>query len=179
MSDQCQTVVKNNNNNKSTPSSPWFKKKKRGGGHLLYTCKEIFSVRFLGFVLPDDVLIIFWHRRGVFTSLCDGTSIMATTLKQSRIRRVQLISVQFFDRFGRRSSMADYSVENLFPSFLQQALVISSGMGRDVHSLLLSIQHLLCRPRRLASFKGPEGCLRRGCRGVLQTRTMRASASSQ
>ena len=24
----------------------------------------------------------------------------------------------------------------------------SSGMGRDVHSLMLSIQHFLCRPRR-------------------------------
>ena len=39
--------------------------------------------------------------------------------------------------------MKDDSVEILFKSFLQEALVSSSGLGRDVHSLTLSIQHFL------------------------------------
>ena len=40
--------------------------------------------------------------------------------------------------------MKEDSVEILFQSFLQEALVSSSGMGRNVHSLMLSwIQFLL------------------------------------
>ena len=42
--------------------------------------------------------------------------------------------------------MRDGSAENLFQSFLQEALISSSGMGRDVHSLMLSIQHFICQP---------------------------------
>ena len=44
--------------------------------------------------------------------------------------------------------MRDDLAEILFLSFLQKALVSSSGMGRDVHCLMLSIHHFLCRPRR-------------------------------
>ena len=44
--------------------------------------------------------------------------------------------------------MKDYSTEILFQSFLYEALVSRSGMSKDVHSLTLSIQHFLCRPRR-------------------------------
>ena len=42
----------------------------------------------------------------------------------------------------------DTSGEVLFQSFLREAIVRSSGIGRDVHSLRLSIQHFLCLPRR-------------------------------
>ena len=42
--------------------------------------------------------------------------------------------------------MGDESAEILFQSFLQEALVNSSGMGRDVHFLMMSIQHFLCQP---------------------------------
>ena len=45
--------------------------------------------------------------------------------------------------------MRDVLAEILFQSFLQEALVCSFGMGRDVHSLRVSIQHFLCLPRRL------------------------------
>ena len=38
--------------------------------------------------------------------------------------------------------MRDDTVESPFQSFLQEALMSSSGMGRDVHSLMLSIRHL-------------------------------------
>ena len=51
--------------------------------------------------------------------------------------------------------MRDKSAEVLFQPFLQEALVSSFGMGRDVHSLMLSIQHFLCRPRRCPSSKVP------------------------
>ena len=44
--------------------------------------------------------------------------------------------------------MRNDSAEIFFQSFLQEALVSSSGMGRDVHCLMLSIHHFLCRPRR-------------------------------
>ena len=47
--------------------------------------------------------------------------------------------------------------------FLQEAVTSSFGVGRDVHSLMLSIQHFLCRPRRT---RWREGFFWRGCRGV-------------
>ena len=43
--------------------------------------------------------------------------------------------------------MEDDSVEILVQSLLQEAIVSSSCMDRDVHSLILSIQHFLCRSR--------------------------------
>ena len=71
---------------------------------------------------------------------------------------VQFSSVQFLDPLGRRldgrggwvvggGDMTGDSTVILFQSFLQAALVSSSGMGRDVHSFTLSIQYSLCRPR--------------------------------
>ena len=48
----------------------------------------------------------------------------------------------------------DDSAEILFKSFLQEALVSSSGMGKDVHFLMLSIQHVLCRPRHRPPSQG-------------------------
>ena len=51
--------------------------------------------------------------------------------------------------------MRDDSAEILFQSFLQETHVSSSGMGRYVHPLLLSIQHFLCRSRRCPPSKVP------------------------
>ena len=48
---------------------------------------------------------------------------------------------QSLDRLGRRGDMRDDSAEILFHSFLQEAPVGSSGMGRDVYSLMLYIQN--------------------------------------
>ena len=53
------------------------------------------------------------------------------------MRNFRFSSVQFLDRLDRRGDMRDDSAEILFQSFLQVALVSSSGMGRDVHSLTL------------------------------------------
>ena len=51
--------------------------------------------------------------------------------------------------------MRDDSVEILFQSLLHEALVSSSGMGRDVQPLMLSIQHFLCRPPQFPLSKVP------------------------
>ena len=53
-------------------------------------------------------------------------------------------SVQSLDRLGRRGDMTYDSAKTLCQSFLQKALVSSPGIGRDVHSLMLSIKPLLC-----------------------------------
>ena len=58
------------------------------------------------------------------------------------------------------------SAETLSQSFLQDALVSSSGMARYVHSFMLSIQHFLCRPRRRPPPTQPWRMDWRGCRGV-------------
>ena len=48
-----------------------------------------------------------------------------------------------------------------FPAFfLQKALVSSSGMGRDVHSLILSIQHFSSADHGVAHL--PHGALKDG-----------------
>ena len=52
-------------------------------------------------------------------------------------------SIQSLDRLGLRLGMRPDSRENLFQSFLQEALVSSSGMGRNVNSSMLSNQHFL------------------------------------
>ena len=46
-----------------------------------------------------------------------------------------------------RGDMTDDSAENLFQLFLLEAVVSSSGMGREVHTLMLSVQHFLRQQR--------------------------------
>ena len=64
-------------------------------------------------------------------------------------------SVQSLDWLGCHWDMGDDSAEILFHFFLQEALVSSSGMGRYVQSLMLSIQHFLCRTWHRPPFKEP------------------------
>ena len=66
------------------------------------------------------------------------------------VKTVQFSPLSFWDVGGRKAD----SAEILFKSFLQVALVSRSGMGRDVHSLMLSIQHFLCRPWRRPTLQG-------------------------
>ena len=66
-------------------------------------------------------------------------------------------AVRSLDRLGRRGGMRDDSAEILFQSFLQEALVGSSGMGRDIHSLILFIQHFFCQPQHHLHSKVPRG----------------------
>ena len=52
--------------------------------------------------------------------------------------------------------MTDDSAETLFQSFLQEAVMSSSGMGRGyILSLMLAIQHFLSRPQRRPPSKVP------------------------
>ena len=62
-------------------------------------------------------------------------------------RSLRFSSVQSLDRLDRRGNMRDDSAEILFQSFLQEAFVSRFGMGKYVHSLMLSIQHFFCQPR--------------------------------
>ena len=65
-------------------------------------------------------------------------------------------SVQSLDRLGRRGgNEGQFSRDPLPVFFLQEPLVISSGMGRDVHFLILSSQHFLCRPQHRQPSKVP------------------------
>ena len=63
-------------------------------------------------------------------------------------------SVQF-SPLTDSGGMRDNSAEILFQTFLQDALVSSSGMGRYVHSLVLSIQHFLCQPQHCSPSRVP------------------------
>ena len=53
--------------------------------------------------------------------------------------------------------MRDDSVEILFKSFVQEAIVSSSGTGRDVHSLTLSIQLTMALPTLKGALKNGFG----------------------
>ena len=78
--------------------------------------------------------------------------------KKSKFR-----SVQSLGRLGRRGDMMNDSAEILSQSFLQEALVSSSGMGRDVCHLMFSVQHFLCRPQRRPLSKVPWRWFWGGC----------------
>ena len=77
-----------------------------------------------------------------------------------------------------KMSCIKYLEATFCESFLQEALVSSSGMDRDVHSLMLSIQycfsanHFVAHPPRY-----PEGWFWRGCRDVWHARAMQVSLS--
>ena len=56
-----------------------------------------------------------------------------------------------FTQFSSFNSLTDWVMgeddsAEIFLSFLQEALVSGFGIGRDVHSLTLSIQHFFCQP---------------------------------
>ena len=59
---------------------------------------------------------------------------------------IQFSAVQSLDKLGCWGDTEDNWAEILFQSSPWEAIVSSSSMGRDVHSLTLSSQHFLCRP---------------------------------
>ena len=63
-------------------------------------------------------------------------------------------SVQSLNRLGRRGDIRNDSAEIIFQPFLQKALVSSSDMCWDVHSLMLSIQHFLLLTMVSPTLKG-------------------------
>ena len=84
-------------------------------------------------------------------------------------KEVQFHSVQSHDWSGGflgvffGGDIRDYLSEILFQSFLLEALVSGCDMGRDVHSMMLSIQHFLCWPRCHPPSKVPWRMVWRGC----------------
>ena len=66
---------------------------------------------------------------------------------------ISLQRVDSLDRWSRRADIRDDVAEILFQSFPQKALMRSSGKGKNVYSLMLSIQHFLCPPRRRQTSK--------------------------
>ena len=90
-----------------------------------------------------------------FHQLCRCPKGEVSTLTHSIVPLPQSLtcSVQSLDRLGHRGDMRDDSVETLFQSFPQKARVSSSGMGRDVHSLIYpssisSSDHSIAHPPR-------------------------------
>ena len=65
-----------------------------------------------------------------------------------RFTVVQFQSVQFLDQMGRPGDTTGDSADILSQSFLLKAVVSICGMDKNVHSLTLSIRHVLCRSRR-------------------------------
>ena len=66
---------------------------------------------------------------------------------------VQVCSVPRPD--GSSEGHEDDSAESLFQTFLREAILSTSGVGKDVHYLMLPVRHFFCRPRRRPSFKLP------------------------
>ena len=64
-------------------------------------------------------------------------------------------SIQSLDQLGYLGDMRGNSTEIFFQPFQQGAIVSSSGRGRDVQSLTLSIQHFRCRPQHCPPSKVP------------------------
>ena len=101
--------------------------------------------------LPSECLCRAWVAS--LAQWVSGSGVSRTQKLRSPLLRIS--SVQSLDRSGRHGDMKDSSAETLFQSFLQKALGSSSGVGMDSHSLMLSIQHFLCRPRRRLPSKVP------------------------
>ena len=80
-----------------------------------------------------------------------------TTVSHGSSASVQFCLVQFslHDLLGSRGDMVDDSAEILFQSFLQEAVVSSSGEGRDSHSLMLFVQYFFSADHGVAH---PSGC---------------------
>ena len=93
-----------------------------------------------------------WHREANTAILYEkydteaNTAILYDVEYDTERQTLPSCSVQFSsvpDWLGHRGEMKDDSAEILFQSFLQEAVVSSSDMGSDVHSLILSVQHFL------------------------------------
>ena len=96
-----------------------------------------------------------FHLQNNFLRFCYAVKMQHVAAARAALSSVHSGSGQFLDRLGRRGDIRDYSKEILFLSVLQKVLVSSPGMGRDVHSRMLSIQRFLCRPRRRPPSKMP------------------------
>ena len=87
-----------------------------------------------------------------FFSIHIGSDLLGKGFQDILLYRIPLFCSYDGEKYSsaQLSSLAnlvvrgDDSADILCQSFLQKALVSTSGMGRDVHTLMLSIQHFLC-----------------------------------
>ena len=84
-------------------------------------------------------------------------------------------SVQSLYQYGRRGDLRDDSAEILFQSFLREVNVNSSGMGGDVHSLMLSSGINFPLPTTVSPTL--QGALRDGFGKAVVAHDMRVSVS--
>ena len=70
------------------------------------------------------------------------------------VRPAGQVIVQSLHRLGRWGDMTDDSAEILFHSFLQKALVSSSGMGRNIHFDVVCPTFPLTTPTALPNLQG-------------------------
>ena len=75
--------------------------------------------------------------------------------RADRRKSFHFSSLRSLDRLRRRGVVTGDLTKILFQSYLQEAILSSSGMGENAYSLMLSIQHFLCRPRRRPPSKVP------------------------
>ena len=83
------------------------------------------------------------HRRPDPRHLLQGVTIVTSSSRSiaqhSLNIAMHISSVQFLDRLDPWNNMRDGPGKIFFQSFLREAIASSSGMGRNVHSLTLSI----------------------------------------
>ena len=91
----------------------------------------------------------------------DQTEVLPSTLP---LGQTSSCSVQSLGRLGCWGDRRADSTEILFWSFLQEAVVCSSAMGRDVHPDVV-YQHFLCQPQRCSPFKVPWRTILEGLSG--------------
>ena len=105
----------------------------------------------------DEITSINWQSRGAAARLRTATPSPAQncvcvprdqTILYTYLISVQFGSVQSLDRLGRREDKMGDSAEILYQSFQREVIEGRTDMGRDLHSLTLSTEHFLCRPRR-------------------------------
>ena len=92
---------------------------------------------------------------------------------------MQFSSIQSLDRLGHCRDMRNHSAETLFQSFLQKALVSSCDIGRDVNSLMSSIQHFLCQSQCCPPSKVPWRMVLERLDSMWHAQTLHVSVSWQ
>ena len=105
---------------------------------IKFCCKRQISVRKKSFC---------WSQPLCLTGDPKGRIKLNRNVEMCRYCVGRIYSIQSLDRLGHQGDVRDDSAEILFQSHLQEALVSSSGMDRDVHFLMLSTQHFFCWPQ--------------------------------
>ena len=114
---------------------------------------QVIVSRRIGFLAECKVSkAIFWPTARVQERTFDSSGFLEDLV--STITHQDTVQVSPLTNWVIGGDMIGNSTQTVFQCFLQ-AIVSSSSMGRDVHSLRLPIQHFFCRPRRRPPSKMP------------------------